>query len=113
MVHDGDGYRLSEAFDLLPDVGERHEHCLAFQDSRAAATREELLAVARQWGVRDAAGSIGAVVASMEGFGAVARSRGVPKANRDEIAADIARRVDRLEEPPSARAGMNVRGQPE
>ncbi len=97
MVHDDEGYGLSEAFDLLPDVGERREHCLAFQYSRFAATREELLAVARQWGVREAPASIDSVVASMKDFAAVARSRNVPKANRDEIAADVARRVGRIE----------------
>ena len=73
MVHDDEGYRLSEAFDLLPDVGDRREHCLAFQYSRSAATREELLALAGQWGVRDAPGAIDAVATAMAGFGAAAR----------------------------------------
>ncbi len=89
MVHDDAGYRVSEAFDLLPDVGERREHCLAFEYARVAPTRAELTAVAGRWGVRDAASIIDAVVGGVAAFAAVAKSRRVPKANIDEILADF------------------------
>lgn len=93
MVHDDAGYRVSEAFDLLPDVGERREHCLAFEYARVAPTRAELTAVAGRWGVRDAASIIDAVVGGVAAFAAVAKSRRVPKANIDEIGSDIGRRA--------------------
>ncbi|MCC6868398.1 MAG: type II toxin-antitoxin system HipA family toxin [Burkholderiales bacterium] len=103
MVHDDAGYRLSEAFDLLPDVGERREHCLAFEYGRAAPTRAELLAIAARWDVRDAASILDAVVAGVATFPAVAKSRRVPKTNIDEIGSDIGRRVRLL-------AGAGPRG---
>lgn len=103
MLHDDDGYRLSPAFDLLPDVGEKREHSLAFEYSRSAATRDELLSLARQWGVRNATEVIDAVVAGMQAFGQVARSRGVPKANVEEIGSDVGRRVGLLVVPKVSR----------
>ena len=96
MVHDAHGFRLSEAFDLLPDVGERGEHCLAFEYERLAPTRAQLLAVAARWGVPDADTHIDAVLASIDWFAARAAARAVPQSNVDELATDIARRRARL-----------------
>ena len=93
MVHDATGYRLSEAFDLLPDVGERREHCLAFEYERFAPTRAQLLSLADRWGVTNARALIDAVVASVGTFAKVAQSRAVPQSNIDELGADLARRV--------------------
>jgi serine/threonine-protein kinase HipA len=96
MVRDAAGYRLSEAFDLVPDVGERREHCLAFEYERVAPTHAELNAIARRWGVADASTLIDAVVASTATFAATAKARAVPKSNIDEIDADLVRRAKLL-----------------
>lgn len=53
--------------------------------------------MAQRWGVRDAAESIDAVLASVKTFAEAAKARGVKAANVAEIAADIERRVGRLQ----------------
>ena len=53
MLHDAHGFRLSPAFDLLPDVGERREHVLTFEYERIAPTRSQLMGLAARWGVGD------------------------------------------------------------
>lgn len=96
MVRYGNGFRLSEAFDLVPDVGERSEHCLAFEYERFAPTRAQLIAAADRWGVPDADAHIDAVLASIDLFAARAEGHAVPQSNIDELATDIARRRARL-----------------
>lgn len=96
MVRDTAGYRLSEAFDLVPDVGERREHCLAFEFERVAPTRTQLIAVAQRWGVADAPTVIDAVLASTATFTTTAKAHAVPKANIVEIDSDLVRRAKRL-----------------
>jgi len=93
MLHDTGGYRLSPAFDLVPDVGERREHTLAFEYEHTAPARSTMLALAKRWGVREADSMIDAILKAMGRFGAVAKARGVPSANIKEIGADIARRA--------------------
>ena len=101
MVHDATGYRLSPAFDLLPNVGERREHVLMFEYDFSPPARAQSLAVASRWAVDDAAALLDAVVASVARFAAVAKRHAVPQANIDEVAADIARRLALLAAPRS------------
>ena len=89
MLHDGRGFRLSPAFDLLPDVGERREHVLAFAGSQRAPSRAELLGLARAWGVKGAAEILDAAAGATRGFRRVARKLGVAEENVAEIGADI------------------------
>ena len=108
MVRDSSGYRLSEAFDLVPDVGERREHVLVFACERAAPTRAQLLDVAQRWGVAEAGKLIDAVVGGVDAFAVVARAHGVPVANIDELTVDIERRLALLALP--ERGGRRVAG---
>jgi len=73
----GWGRRWRDSFDLVPDVGERREHTLAFEYERGGPTRSERLALAKRWGVAAAEGLIDAVVASIAQFTAVAEARWV------------------------------------
>jgi serine/threonine-protein kinase HipA len=97
MLCEGRGFRLAPAIDLVPDVGERREHALAFLHGRRAPSGGELLALARAWGVKDAAETIARVTQAARGFPLTARRLGVPAANVREIGADVADRVERLE----------------
>ena len=54
MLHTQVGYRLSPAFDLVPDVARRGEHTLAFEYNHTVPTGTTLLSIAKHWGVRDA-----------------------------------------------------------
>jgi serine/threonine-protein kinase HipA len=96
MLHDRDGYRLSPAFDLVPDVGERREHTLAFEYEHQGVRRSAMLRLAERWGVRHADDIIDAVLDSMADFGTTAQAHAVPDENIEEIGADIVRRVARL-----------------
>jgi len=97
MIRDVGGWRLSPAFDLLPDHVERREHALAFLDGYAAPTRAQLLAVARQWKVASAEAHIGAVLAAVRAFRRAAARLGVAGGPAfDRIAADIERRIGLL-----------------
>jgi len=92
MIHDSRGYRLSPAFDLVPDVGERREHTLAFEYERGAPTRAEMLALARRWHVQNGEAVVDDVLTAMATFASTAKARRVPAANIKEIEHDIARR---------------------
>lgn len=96
MLYDQGGYRLSPAFDLVPDVGERREHTLTFEYERTAPARSTMLALAKRWGVREAGGLIDETLKAMARFRAVAKARSVSEANINEIGADIARRMTLL-----------------
>lgn len=89
MLHDGRGFRLSPAFDLLPDVGERREHTLAFAGSQRAPSRADLLGLARAWGVKGAGEILDTAAGATRGFRRVARKLGVAEENVAEIGADI------------------------
>lgn len=93
----GGGYRLSPAFDLLPDVGERREHALAFEYDHGSATRTEMLAVAKQWGVQGAGKIVDDVVFGISNFAVRANGHSIPETNIIEIGADIDRRLRRLQ----------------
>jgi serine/threonine-protein kinase HipA len=97
MLHDANGYRLSEAFDLLPDLDERREHVLSFEYDRSAPTRNQLLAVGAKWGVAKATDVVDAVVAAVREFGPVARRNRVPAANVRELARPIQHRLALLD----------------
>jgi serine/threonine-protein kinase HipA len=96
MIHDGRGYWLSPAFDLVPDVGERHEHVLAFEYDRRVPDRDTMRVLAKRWDVRRADSIIDDVLRAMAQFGRTAKAHGVPAVNVNETGADIARRIARL-----------------
>lgn len=49
MLRDANGYRLSPAFDLVPDIGQNREHVIAMGYGRDTPTGTTLTAVGRQW----------------------------------------------------------------
>ena len=93
MIRDGAGYRLSPAFDLVPDVGNRREHTLAFLHSYSSPSRADVLEIAGQWGVRDAPRIVDAVTMSVRNFPDVAAGHGVPDENIAELGDGIERRL--------------------
>ena len=89
MLQDRRGFRLSPAFDLVPDIGERREHALAFLYGQRTPTRSDLLAIAKAWGVKRAGDILEQVLAAARGFRRVAKRLGVAAASVGEIGADI------------------------
>ena len=98
MLHDEDGWRLTPAYDLLPDVEQRREHILHFGAGGLIPSAEAMVALARAFGLS----SKGALAIGDEVIEAVSRWRevfdavGVPQGDSDSLAPSIMRRLERL-----------------
>ena len=69
MVHDNKrGWRLSPAFDLIPDVGRRGEHILFFDGGAYFPGRSKLETLGRRWGIHNAANVVQQVFDAMAGW---------------------------------------------
>ena len=78
MVYDGKhGWRLSPAFDLLPDVGRRGEHVLFFDHGAYYPGRSSLEYLGKRWGVRNADGIVAQVFDAAVGWKDEFKSLGV------------------------------------
>ena len=93
MLHGAGGYRLSPAYDLLPDTNMNQEHVLFFGDQRYIGSRITLVDMARRWGIVDPIGVLQNVLDGLSRFTEFARLAEVPGANVGEIAQDLARRA--------------------
>jgi serine/threonine-protein kinase HipA len=96
MIHDTGGYRLSPAYDLLPDVNANQEHVLIFGVQRYIESHGTVIDMALRWGVADALGILENVLAGLSRFEEFAALAGVPDANVAEIRKDLGRRSRRV-----------------
>ena len=88
------GFRLAPAFDLVPDVSGRAEHTLAFQQGFACPTGAEMIAVATEWGVVQAARIVEEVVKATKSFATTARRLKVRHpVSVQKVCADVRRRT--------------------
>ncbi len=92
LLADAGGYRLSPAFDLLPDTGARREHVLLFDLTPLAPAPAELAALGRKWGVSGAANICQEVEATVMRFAEIAAGKNVPETEIHRFEQDIARR---------------------
>jgi serine/threonine-protein kinase HipA len=91
------GYRLSPAFDLVPDITGRGEHTLAFTHGFACPSREDLRAIAGDWHVQNAVSIVDEVIAAVSGFRAEARGLKVGGGRHlERVCQDIGRRLTML-----------------
>jgi serine/threonine-protein kinase HipA len=93
LLRDAAGWRLSPAFDLLPDTAGLREHVLRFDLTPSAPGFAELAALGRKWGVSGAAAMVDEVRVALAEFAPVAADFGVPHTDIDRFAPDIARRL--------------------
>ncbi len=96
MIHGPHGYVFAPAIDLVPDVGERREHCLSFLYSHACPTRAELRTIADHWNLADAEETIDRAINAVAAFRSTAKILRVSAACANEIARDTQARCDRL-----------------
>lgn len=69
MIHDCEqGWRLSPAFDLIPDVGRRVEHVLLFDTGAYYPGRKKLENLGRSWGIPNAEVVVEQVFDAMAGW---------------------------------------------
>ena len=99
MLRDDKGWRLSPAFDLVPDIGSNREHVLRIGPDNRVPTIEILLAEAGCFGIKrqkKARGIISEVHESVSGWRSVFVEYGVPKADSEIIGADIEQRLIKM-----------------
>jgi serine/threonine-protein kinase HipA len=98
LLRDIHGWRLSPAFDLVPDVGRNREHTLAIGHSRETPSRDEIVAVGQRWlgNATQARQVVQEVVEAVSTFRAAAKELAVAPHSVDFFAADIAARIERL-----------------
>ena len=92
LLADASGYRLSPAFDLLPDTGARREHVLLFDLTPLPPSPTELATLGRKWGVTGAAAICQEVEAAVTRFAEIAAAKNVPATEIHRFEQDIARR---------------------
>ena len=95
MINAGAGYRLSPAFDLVPDVAEKGEHTLCFDLAFSPPVKNDWLKIGKLWGVRGALSIVEEVAEAMSAFESLARQSGVPAENIASIKMDIDKRRTR------------------
>ncbi len=93
--HEAAGWRLTPAFDLLPDVLGRGEHCLHFGSAGYSPTAAAVRGLAGAFGISRprAWGLVDEVVAALAGWRARFADFGVPEADCDRLGRDIERRL--------------------
>ena len=69
MVCDSiEGWRLSKAFDLVPDIGQRGEHVLFFDLDAVYPGKANLIKLGQTWGVSGAAQIVDQVFSAVAGW---------------------------------------------
>lgn len=82
MVHDREqGWRLSPAFDLVPDVGQRGEHVLFFDLGAYYPGRKTIENLGKIWGIRNAESITAQVLAALVTWQEEFISVGVPESD--------------------------------
>jgi serine/threonine-protein kinase HipA len=80
MVHDrAQGWRLSPAFDLIPDVGRNEEHVLFFDTGAYYPGRQNLEKLGKSWGIRNAESVVAQVFEAVAGWKEEFAGVGVPE----------------------------------
>lgn len=98
MLHSDDGWQLSPAFDLVPNIGFNREHVLSIGPGSRLPTGKTLADEAKKFGVKrreqaiEIVRSIHAIVASWE---QVFKEHDVPQSDRDAIGKDICLRLEK------------------
>ena len=98
LLHSSRGWRLSPAFDLVPDIGRNREHTLAIGHSRETPSRNDLVAIGQRW-LGDTAlvrHIVREVVDAVSSFRTVAEQLAVATHSVSFFAGDIDRRIEHL-----------------
>ena len=98
MIRDERGYRLSPAFDLVPDIGRNGDHVMAMGHQFGTPSGGELLDIGRHW-LRDRAQAkriVEEVIDTVERFRDTAEELGVTPASVEFFAADIEQRIRKM-----------------
>lgn len=96
MCHDESGWRLSPAFDLMPNIGFNREHVLRIGVNNLPPDRDTLLAEAPYFGIKrrsSAADLVREICLSVSEWPAIFSEHQVPRKDGDVIGNEIKRRL--------------------
>jgi len=99
MLHDDRGWRLSPAFDLVPNIGFNREHVLRIGLDSRTPDIETLLAEAKHFGIKQhqkAVETVTEMCAFVSRWRLVYTTCGVPKKDSQIIGADICQRLKKI-----------------
>jgi len=101
MVFDGDGWELSPAFDLLPNIGLNREHVLRIGYNNIVANKEVLIQEAKTFGIKQRAKAdkiITAMLLNVSHWETVFREFDVPDKDIQILGRDIEGRTSRVKD---------------
>jgi serine/threonine-protein kinase HipA len=99
MLYTGDGWTLSPAFDLTPNIGLNMEHVLRIVGNNTAPQRRELIREARYFGIKQAAQAeliIDRIITSVSSWENIFKSFNVPDHDIERLRPDIEKRIGLL-----------------
>lgn len=98
MIRDEGGYRLSPAFDLVPDIGRNGDHVMAMGHQFGTPSGGDLLDVGKHWlhNRAQAKQIVEEVIGAVAGFPGMAEALGVAPDSVAFFAADIERRIRKM-----------------
>jgi serine/threonine-protein kinase HipA len=99
MIFDGENYKLSPAFDLVPNIGLNREHVLRIGYDNVVANKEVLFEEAKNFGIKQQAKAnriITAVLSEVSHWENVFREFGVPDRDIQILGRDIVERMARI-----------------
>lgn len=99
MVCDGSTWRLSPAYDLVPDIGQNREHVLSINASTQVPNHAALMREARYFGIKEEGRVrelIDTVTSAVQGWKQVFRQFDVPSSDIATIGSDITARLGSL-----------------
>ena len=96
MLHDDTGWRLSPAFDLVPNIGFNREHVLLIGLDNRPPDLDTLLAEAKYFGIKrrqQAVDVVGEVHEAVSGWSATLNVCDVPQKDAEIVGNDISQRL--------------------
>ncbi len=99
MMNDGDGWRLTPAFDIVPNIGQNREHVLHINDSFLAPDRNTLIREAGSFMFKrrqEIESIIDSVVQVVQQWKMIFREHGVPQHDVEILGSDIDQRIERI-----------------
>ena len=81
MLHGDSGYFLSPAYDLLPDIGEKREHVLYFEDAHRSPGISGFERIGRRIGIRNPRRVAEEILKTVSGWKAEYEAHHVPEAD--------------------------------
>jgi serine/threonine-protein kinase HipA len=96
MLHDDDGWRLSPAFDLIPNIGFNREHVLRIGTDNRPPNAETLLVEAKHFGIKrrqQAMEIVRQIHGAVSNWPEVFSKCNVPEKDAEHIGKDITQRL--------------------